>query len=201
MDIVTRKEAKALGLVRYFSGKPCKHGHVAERVTSGGTCCECQRTPEAKQRDRERVRARDSEASSQRYRTWRLENPEKAREKLRSWRERNPEHAKQTNKRSNTKRRKERPFIDTANNAKRRASKKKATPTWLTSEDLRNIKAVYEMAVRLSTCLKIPYEVDHVIPLKGDSVCGLHVPWNLAPIPASLNRRKKNKLHTIGVVH
>jgi 5-methylcytosine-specific restriction endonuclease McrA len=39
--IVTRKQAKALGLVRYFPGSTCKHGHVTERLTSNGSCLEC----------------------------------------------------------------------------------------------------------------------------------------------------------------
>ena len=42
MEIITRDEAKARGLKRYFTGKPCKHGHVALRFTSGGNCARCQ---------------------------------------------------------------------------------------------------------------------------------------------------------------
>ena len=41
MDIVTRKQAQAQGLARYFTGQPCKHGHTAERHTKNWTCCEC----------------------------------------------------------------------------------------------------------------------------------------------------------------
>jgi hypothetical protein len=41
MDVITRKEAKALGLKRYFTGKKCKHGHVAERKTMARDCVEC----------------------------------------------------------------------------------------------------------------------------------------------------------------
>jgi hypothetical protein len=41
-EIITRPEAVALGLTRYFDGKPCRHGHVSGRWVSGGTCCECQ---------------------------------------------------------------------------------------------------------------------------------------------------------------
>jgi len=43
MDIITRKEAKARGLPRYFTGEPCKHGHVAERQTSSNGCFGCVR--------------------------------------------------------------------------------------------------------------------------------------------------------------
>ncbi|AUR97537.1 coil containing protein [Vibrio phage 1.240.O._10N.261.52.F8] len=41
MEIITRKEAKERGLKRYFTGKPCKHGHIAERNVCGGHCCAC----------------------------------------------------------------------------------------------------------------------------------------------------------------
>lgn len=41
MDIVTRKEAREKGLKRYFTGKPCRHGHIAERRTDTAQCCEC----------------------------------------------------------------------------------------------------------------------------------------------------------------
>lgn len=39
----TRAEAMALGLPRYFTGKPCRHGHVAERLVSARSCCDCDR--------------------------------------------------------------------------------------------------------------------------------------------------------------
>jgi len=41
MDIITRQEAKEQGLPFYFTGKNCKHGHVASRRTSTGYCEEC----------------------------------------------------------------------------------------------------------------------------------------------------------------
>jgi len=41
MKIITRKEARARGLKRYFTGKLCKHGHVAERLVSVRNCLEC----------------------------------------------------------------------------------------------------------------------------------------------------------------
>lgn len=41
MQIISRAEAKAAGLKRYFTGEPCKYGHVAEVQVSSNGCCEC----------------------------------------------------------------------------------------------------------------------------------------------------------------
>jgi hypothetical protein len=41
MKIITRQEAKSLGLIRYYTGKLCKRGHAGERTTSNGSCCDC----------------------------------------------------------------------------------------------------------------------------------------------------------------
>ena len=41
MDIITRKEAKRDNLKKYYTGKPCKRGHLSERHTDSGTCIEC----------------------------------------------------------------------------------------------------------------------------------------------------------------
>lgn len=78
-----------------------------------------------------------------------------------------------------------------ARTARHRANKLKATPPWV---DHDNITAVYVEAARLTLETGIPYEVDHIVPLQGKNVCGLHVPWNLRAIPASENRSKSNKL-------
>lgn len=43
-ELITRKEAKSLGLKRYFSGKSCKYGHIEERYVNSGGCCQCSKS-------------------------------------------------------------------------------------------------------------------------------------------------------------
>jgi len=73
------------------------------------------------------------------------------------------------------------------------ASKLSATPKWLTLEDHKDIKAMYLLAKKFEGLCGIKYHVDHIVPLKGENVCGLHVPWNLQLLPASINISKSNK--------
>jgi hypothetical protein len=85
-------------------------------------------------------------------------------------------------------------FKFNALNAKRKARKLQATPNWLTSEELDQIEEFYKEAQTLKSVTGKQYHVDHIVPLQGKSVCGLHVPWNLQILEASENIRKSNKL-------
>lgn len=81
-----------------------------------------------------------------------------------------------------------------ANCTSRRAAKQNATPEWLTSACYQQIFNFYMEAQRLTTLTGIQFHVDHIVPLQGETVCGLHVPWNLQVIPQYENQSKKNKL-------
>jgi 5-methylcytosine-specific restriction endonuclease McrA len=78
--------------------------------------------------------------------------------------------------------------------AQRRAKKLNATPTWLNKEQRKLIQNFYKEARQLKLLTGIAYEVDHIIPLQGKLVCGLHVPWNLQILKESENCSKGNKL-------
>lgn len=84
--------------------------------------------------------------------------------------------------------------------AKRRASKLNATPNWLSNYELDLIKWVYTAARKAEEHYGEPYHVDHIVPLQGENVCGLHVPWNLRVIPARDNMSKGNKMPKEGLV-
>ena len=78
--------------------------------------------------------------------------------------------------------------------AKYRARKLNATPPWLTKFDLNYFKSIYMQSSWLSENTDINYHVDHIIPLQGKYVCGLHVPWNLQILKDKDNLAKGNKL-------
>jgi hypothetical protein len=77
--IISRKEAMALGLKRFFTGKPCKRGHIAERTVCDHSCMKC-----VYENTRKR-RAADPETARETQRRWRAANPERARKDSRRW--------------------------------------------------------------------------------------------------------------------
>lgn len=80
-------------------------------------------------------------------------------------------------------------------NARSRAyklTKANRVPAWLTANDKDAIKSLYQLACIYSGALGEPFDVDHIVPLRGATVSGLHTPCNLQILPASANRRKRN---------
>jgi hypothetical protein len=79
--------------------------------------------------------------------------------------------------------------------AKYRAAKLQRTPAWLTPEDHEKIADFYLMAEYMEIATGTPHEVDHIIPLQGENVSGLHVPTNLQVLTESENRSKSNRFN------
>jgi hypothetical protein len=77
--------------------------------------------------------------------------------------------------------------------AKRHAAKMQRTPPWLSKQQLNEIKDFYVMAAELETVFPWKQCVDHIVPLQGKTVSGLHVPWNLQILPAKENISKGNR--------
>jgi len=76
--------------------------------------------------------------------------------------------------------------------AKHRATKLQATPDWLTNKHHLQIEGFYLLAKEMEKQLNDKYEVDHIVPLKGKTVSGLHVPWNLQILTKKENCSKNN---------
>lgn len=118
---------------------------------------------------------RDANKDSQaiRVKAWREANPEQTKHIYRDWAQRNKDKV----------------------NAKwmqREAAKKCRTPQWLTEDDLWTMEQAYDIAAKRKSQFGFDWHVDHIVPLQGKTVSGLHVPWNLQVIPAADNQRKSN---------
>ena len=85
---------------------------------------------------------------------------------------------------------KKNPHVYREARARRRATEISATPAWA---DVMKIQGVYAECLRRSTETGVRHHVDHIVPLQGRHVCGLHVYENLRVIPWHENARKSNK--------
>ena len=187
----TRAEAKAAGAKYYFTGEPCKHGHVAPRKTKG-SCLECLKL-EWEQSNIKRAeyfaeynRSEAGQAAKQRYYEKNKEyvvakalaTPARLKNQYRkAWADKNL-----VSVRANTK--------------NRRRKHRNATPPWLTRRQKTEMRSMYQIAITTSKMTGEAYVVDHIWPLRSDVVCGLHVPWNLRIITRAENLQKSNSLPT-----
>lgn len=110
----------------------------------------------------------------------------------RKWRNDNREAYLATLKRY----RNNRQYVRTALQVKRKAAKLQRTPAWLTESDLLHIQCLYQVAAMRTKESGYAWHVDHIIPLQGKNVSGLHVPSNLRVIPALDNLQKSNNYLT-----
>lgn len=181
--IVLRVHAIANGLVHYFTGKPCHQGHVAKRYVKTGHCVECTviRNRSAKKVEyRKQYKKLNYSKILLKNRTLYAANANKYREYNRQYQKQNAETLRPKN----------------AFRAMQRISAKmQRTPRWLTKDHLWMISEIYDLAARRTSATGAKWEVDHVVPLRGKSVSGLHVPWNLQVIPLEHNRSKGNSFN------
>jgi hypothetical protein len=113
----------------------------------------------------------NKDAVRQRVANWMDRNKERMKEIRKDWRERNKHKAQATVR-------------------KRQAAKRQRVPSWLTPDDFWMMEEAYALAVLRSKLFGFQWDVDHIIPLQGKTVSGLHVPLNLQVIPAVINSSK-----------
>lgn len=121
---------------------------------------------------------------------WNKENKEKKRKNDNAWWGNNPDKRYAKFKRFHENN----PHKNAEYVAKRRAAKLQRTPEWLTEDHLWMIEEVYELSQLRSKATGVDHHVDHIVPLQGKDVSGLHVPWNLQVIPWYDNLSKSNSL-------
>ncbi len=184
-----RADAKATGAKYYFTGEPCKHGHIALRKTRGA-CVECLKIEwqqAAEKRTDYFVQYNKREDVKDKKHEWYQANKDRVitsaatrplhvkREYQKAWKERNVVWVR-------------------ADTKARRRKHRQATPPWLTKRQKSEIRQIYQIAITMSKTTGEQYVVDHIVPLRSDSVCGLHVPWNLRVVTQEENLKKSNKL-------
>jgi len=134
-------------------------------------------------------RKADSEKERLRHAKRRLENPEKIRQSCRKWRLKNLE-----SERARTRAwLRENPHIRNSYASRFRASLLQRTPRWLTETDLGAIDFIYALAQIKTLETGVSHHVDHILPLRGKLVSGLHVLSNLQILSAQENQSKSNK--------
>lgn len=140
--------------------------HKSSRNKSGlqSKCKECSSIINKKRYEKNKKQILFSNA------VWRDNNREKHRASQRKWKNENK-------------------ALVNHHTALRRAKKKKATPLWA---DINRIKYIYAHCQWLNKTFNCNMQVDHIVPLNGKNICGLHIHQNLQVIPAEENIKKNN---------
>lgn len=190
-----RADAMARGATHYFTGTPCKRGHVAPRETKGN-CTECRREDAASAADvrHEYFRAYNRrDYVKDRKHEWYVNNSKAVAERAnarpyadkaryrKAWKDRNVDYVR-------------------ADTKARRRKHRDATPPWLTDKQKKDIREIYRVAIELTRTTGVQYVVDHIFPLRSPTSCGLHVPWNLMVMPQEDNLTKSNKVPAHGAL-
>lgn len=142
----------------------------------------------------------DTKQCMQCEKAWRKANKEYIYEKNKIWREENKHWYNEIKNSSETKKasvkawKKANRARCTALQMKREACKLQRTPKWLTKTHYNQIQIFYDAAFKLTKEFGTKMDVDHIIPLQGRIVSGLHVPWNLQVLPHMDNMKKGNRL-------
>lgn len=197
-----------------FRRRKCNWPHPGPRNVENNRCTECEAAWKAHHAPIERargaartIREREAKAISDAARYY--ADPEKKREMGRaSYQKRRDAalayHSKYhaENREVISSRRKawgrDNPDKVRASSVKYSATKANATPIWA---DIKAINKIYAECVAVERKTGIPHHVDHIVPLHGKTVCGLHVHWNLRVIPATENMKKHAKLLPELVTH
>lgn len=185
-------KAKRRGAKRFFTGKPCKHGHVSDRLTSNRACIECGKKSQiawvANNIERRLKYFKDYNSSQRPPNYWKIYyrehleqrratnrrayNPSKAKVDMARWRAANPERIK---------------LLNASGKACRRAREKEADG-FATADEIAAIrKAQKDKCAYCSKRLRGGGHLDHIKPIAAE---GSNWPRNLQWLCGSCNQRK-----------
>lgn len=195
IEIVTRKQARELGLKRYFTGKICPLGHSDERQVVNGTCLECLRIksrirrPDYQKKNRKRI----TDMERERCRIKAINDPEWVRhrkEYMLAWRA-NPENKKREKESATLYKKNHRSeYVSFENNRRTRKTSNGGT---FTAKDINTINKMQKYTCAGYDCgkpTKEKYHIDHIVPVsKG----GSNWPKNLQILCQTYNVKKNSK--------
>lgn len=183
--VVTRAEAKAAGLKRFFTGIPCPHRHLSQRQTANGQCWGCKKQPSKEYMAAWNVKNHERrKAINQRYRekhpdywpayyaknsatilaqnaVWRKDNKEAAREGTATWHKANPERLKRIHRKWVLRN----PEKVAATARTRRATKLAADGSHTVADVLAMLDRQGGKCVYCLKSIRSKYHVDHIVPL------------------------------------
>lgn len=205
--MLTRSEAASSGAKRYFTGRPCKNGHTAERYTVGSNCVDCLKqrtmaTPNEVLNERvQRWRSVNRERYNEWGRDWYQDNREKAVETVRTWQRNNPGkvragkrrwYATEKGRASQVAWVEANPEKRRATNARRWARKAEAPGTFSDQFIIDTLSAQSGVcaAAHCSTEITSNYSIDHIVPLSRG---GSNWPENIQLLCVNCNSSKGNR--------
>lgn len=162
-------EARSLGVRKYYTGRPCLRGHVADRLTSTQQCCEC---------DRERYRRKSHEEYTRQLeinRQWYANNRERHIANTTRWSKDNLDKTRKAWREC----------------TRRRRAQKLRSPDSFTESQFDALKARYQFRClacgRHESELKNPLQPDHIVPLSRGGMDGID---NIQPLCKPCNQHK-----------
>ena len=197
--VISRKEARRDGRIRYFTGKPCKSGHISERLVSCGKCLACNRETQRSIRkdpnhlQKRREYSKTPEYKARRRNRWKLNGREPEYQRII---QRDPEFCRRRNERLRDKYRNDQNYRKRRRNTQRRYSSqrralKRNSEGSYSYEDIEFLMMFQKKkCCYCKTSISSEYHVDHIVPLSKGGRSDLR---NIQLLCPRCNLRKTNK--------
>lgn len=195
MEIITKSQARERGLNKYFTGKPCKNGHVDQRHMHNSVCMGCIRVASRnwykKRRDHKREKSKQVYLANRtnvmaRTNAYRIKHKDKYQVWVKSWAKNNPEKMYEFSKNW----RKKNSHRVATWNRNNQAKRKLAVGTHSIEDILLRLKWQHGMCAACRVDISKKYHVDHYQPLARG---GSNYPSNLQLLCQPCNNRKHAK--------